>query len=99
MMNKIINKYRLRYVILSLLLFILCVLIVVLFSQNQFIRGFLGDAVIVMLIYTFMQSFSTWNSLKLSIGVTIFAFIIEFLQYLKIAIAKITNPAAAINIP
>lgn len=84
MMNKIINKYRLRYVILSLLLFILCVLIVVLFSQNQFIRGFLGDAVIVMLIYTFMQSFSTWNSLKLSIGVTIFAFIIEFLQYLKI---------------
>jgi len=77
-------KLRLPYILLSLLFLSLCVLIVVLFSSNQFIRGFLGDAVIVMFLYSFAKSFRNFHSLYLSIGITLFAYAIEFSQYLKI---------------
>jgi hypothetical protein len=72
------------YIILSIILFILCVLIVILFSSHQFIRGFLGDAVIVMLLYTFLKSWRDINAFWLSVWVTIFAYVIEITQYFKI---------------
>lgn len=77
-------KKRIPYILLSLLFLILCALIVSLFSSNQFIRGFLGDAVIVILIYCFAKSFKNFSPLPLSIGVTVFAYGIEFSQYFKI---------------
>jgi hypothetical protein len=77
-------RKKLIYVSLSLFLFILCILIVVLFSSNSFIRGFLGDAVIVMLLFCGAKSLRDFDSLWLCVGITIFAYLIEFSQYLKI---------------
>lgn len=77
-------KTRLPYILLSLLLLTLCVLIVIFFSNNTFIRGFLGDAVIVMFLYSFTKSFKNFHSLYLSIGITLFAYAIEISQYFKI---------------
>lgn len=77
-------KNKIPYILISLFLFILCILIVVLFSSNPFIRGFLGDAVIVMLLYSVTKSVRDFDSLWLCVGVTVFAYLIEFSQYLKI---------------
>ena len=75
---------RFPYIVSSLILYILCILIVVLFSSNGFIRGFLGDTVIVILLYSLMQSIKDFDSLLLSVGITLFAYTIEITQYFKI---------------
>ncbi len=77
-------KKRIPYIIFSLIFIILCILIVLAFASNQFIRGFVGDAVIVMLLYSIAKSFRDFDNLKLSLGITIFAYLIEFSQYIKI---------------
>ena len=75
---------RFPYIVSSLILFILCILIVVLFSSNGFIRGFLGDTVIVILLYSLLKSIKDFDSLLLSVGITLFAYAIEISQYFKI---------------
>jgi len=74
------NKY---YFALALMLFITEVLIA-LYITNNFIRSFFGDVLVVILIYCFVKSFMNLPVLPLAIGVLIFAFASEFLQYLKI---------------
>ncbi len=44
-------KKRLLYFGISILCFLLCVLIVVSFSHKPVVRGFLGDIVVIVLIY------------------------------------------------
>lgn len=75
---------KIKYLIATILLFILCIFIVILFSKQPFIRGFVGDVVIVMLLFCFFKIFKNFDSLRLSIGVTLFAYFIEFTQYIKI---------------
>lgn len=77
-------KKRIPYIVLSIIFIILCVIIVLTFAKNQFIRGFVGDAVIVMFLYSFVKSFIEIEPLSLSVGITIFAYVIEFSQYIKI---------------
>ncbi len=77
-------RKKLFFLSLSLFLFILCVLIVILFSSNPFIRGFLGDAVIVMLLYSSAKSVRDFDSIWLCVGIIIFAYLIEISQYFKI---------------
>jgi hypothetical protein len=59
-------------------------LIVKLFSANLFIRGFLGDVIVISLIYFFIKIFYDFHPLKLAIFTLLFAFAVEFLQYLKL---------------
>ena len=86
------NKY---YFALALMLFITEVLIA-LYITNNFIRSFFGDVLVVILIYCFVKSFMNLPVLPLAIGVLIFAFASEFLQYLKIVeIFGLQNSALA----
>jgi hypothetical protein len=64
-------------------LFIIEVLIA-LFVRDAFVRPYLGDVLVVILIYCFVKSFFNLPILPLAIGVLLFAFLIEFLQYLNI---------------
>lgn len=77
-------KRRLIYFMLSVICFMACVLIVRLFSGNQFIRGFAGDIVVILLIYFFVKIFKDFKPLKLAIFTLLLAFTTEFLQYLKL---------------
>ncbi len=77
-------KRRLIYVAITVICFISCVLIVKLFAKNQFIRGFVGDIVIILLIYFFIKSFYNFHSVKLTIFILLLAFTTEFLQYLNL---------------
>lgn len=77
-------KKRLTYFSLSCLCFLLCVLIVKLFSNNLFIRGFLGDVIVVLLIYFLVKAVYDMDALKLSVCTLAIAYLTECLQYIHI---------------
>jgi Protein of unknown function (DUF2809) len=74
------NKY---YFLAAVLLFAIEVLIA-LFAHDNFVRPYVGDALVVILIYCFIKSFLNLPEVALALGVLIFSFTIEFLQYIKI---------------
>jgi hypothetical protein len=51
----------------------------------KFIRGSVGDFLVVMLIYFFMQAFRQWPAKKLALGVFAFSCVIEIAQYFHLA--------------
>lgn len=72
-----------NYFGLAVLIFIIEALIA-LFVRDNFIRSYFGDVLVVILMYCFVMSFFNLPVLTVAIGVLIFSFIIEFLQYCKI---------------
>lgn len=76
-MTLILNK---KYLFLTIALFLTEVLIA-LFVNDQFVRPFVGDVLVVVLIYCFLRIFLKISYWKIALGVLIFAFLIEFLQY------------------
>jgi len=86
------NKY---FFSLAVLLFVTEVLIA-LCVTNNFVRSYFGDVLVVILIYCFVKSFMNLPVLPLAAAVLLFAFTIEFLQYLKIVeILGLQNSALA----
>lgn len=75
--------FNLRYFACALLIFLLEVLIA-LFVEDQFIRPYLGDVLVVILIYCFLKSFLNLKVLTAALLVLAFSFVIEFLQFLNI---------------
>jgi hypothetical protein len=54
------------------------------FSGNRFIRGFIGDIIVILLVYFFIKIFSDFHALKLTLFTLAIAFTTEFLQYLRL---------------
>ena len=75
--------FRKNYFILTIILLIVEVSIVF-FINDDFIRPYLGDVLVVILIYTFIRTFFKIGIWKAILFVLIFAFLIEFFQYWKI---------------
>lgn len=79
-------KFNLKYFFLTAFLFIVEVLIATVFKDLFFVRAYLGDVIVVMLLYTLVLAFfKVENHKKLIIGIFIFSVMIEVLQYFKIA--------------
>ncbi len=78
-------KKRLIYLCLSILCFAACALIVIFLNDNRFIRGFVGDIIVISLIYFLIKAFYDFNSLKLVAFTLALAYITEFSQYLRLA--------------
>ncbi len=72
-----------NYFILTLLLFFTEVLIA-LYINDAFIRPYIGDVLVVILIYCFIKSFFKFSVNSVALFVLIFSFTIEFLQYVNI---------------
>lgn len=72
--------FRTEYFIASALLFLIEI-IIALFWKDVFVRPFLGDVLVVILIYCFFRIFLNVNYLKLAAAVFVFACGIEILQY------------------
>lgn len=77
------NKLRIQYVIVFSVLFIIEVCIA-LFVHDDFIRPYLGDVLVVMVIYYFIKIFITKQVRWLPLYVFLFAVIVELLQYFEI---------------
>lgn len=72
-----------NYFGLAVAIFIIEVLIA-LFVRDNFVRPYLGDVLVVILIYCFVKSFLPLPAFPVAISVMAFAFTIEFLQYVHI---------------
>ncbi|MFN3755086.1 DUF2809 domain-containing protein [Flavobacterium sp.] len=71
------------YFLLTIFLFVIEVCIA-LFVHDNFIRPYFGDVLVVILIYCFVKSFLKASVIKTAIGVLLFAFLVETLQYFAI---------------
>ena len=78
-------RFNLKYFLITILVFIIEVLIATTFKNFVFLRSYFGDVLVVVLIYTFIQSFFEVDKIKTIIGVLFFSFAIEFLQYFHFA--------------
>lgn len=78
-------KFNLKYFLLTLLIFLVEVLIATVLKHQFFIRAYLGDVIVVMLLYTLVKSFFITNDTKLILGIFAFSCLIEFAQFFNIA--------------
>ncbi len=79
-------KFSLKYFVSTILIFLIEVLIATKLKDIFFVRAYLGDVIVVILIYNFIKSFfEIKNNQKLILGVFIFSCLVEFAQYFNIA--------------
>jgi hypothetical protein len=76
-------KFQPCYFILAAILFITEVLIAI-FVHDSIIRPYIGDLLVVILLYCLIQSFFDLPVGATAIGVLLFSYTIELLQYFKI---------------
>lgn len=75
-----ILKFNLPYFIIAFILFVIELLIVK-YANDQIIRPYFGDFLFVIFIYCSIKSLFDTSYLKTAIGVLIFSFLLEILQY------------------
>ena len=75
--------FNLKYFAFAILIFIVEVLIA-LYAHDQIIRPYVGDILVVILIYCFVKSFFNFSVFITAMGVLGFSFLIEFSQYCNI---------------
>lgn len=76
-------KKRVFYLILTIILLIIEVMIA-LFVHDNFIRPFVGDVIVVIVIYTFVRIFIPERVRLLPLYIFIFAVVVEILQGIHI---------------
>ena len=72
-----------NYFVFFILIFTIETLIAI-YVHDNFVRPYIGDVLVVILIYCFVKSFLKLPVKTAALAVLIFAFIIEFLQFLNI---------------
>lgn len=75
--------FNLRFFLLTIVFFVTEVLIA-LYVKDDFVRPYVGDYLVVMLIYCAVRTFIKANPVKVAIAVLLFAYMIEVLQYFRI---------------
>jgi Protein of unknown function (DUF2809) len=75
--------FNLRFFLLTILFFVTEVLIA-LYVKDSFVRPYVGDYLVVMLIYCAARTFIKASPVKMAIAVLLFAYLVEVLQYFRI---------------
>ncbi len=73
-------RFNPRFFLLTLVLFVIEVLIAV-YVHDNFVRPYVGDYLVVMLLYCAVRTFINASPLKIALAVLLFAYCIELLQY------------------
>lgn len=73
-------RFDRKYALLTALIFVIEVVIGA-FFDDRFIRPFVGDALIVVLMYFAVATFIELPRLIIAVSVLLFAFLVETLQY------------------
>lgn len=76
-------KFDKKYFLLTSAL-LLTEIIIALYVHDNFVRPHIGDFLVVLLIFCFVKSFLCVHSTSLAIAVLVFAYSVEFLQYVNI---------------
>jgi len=80
--RKLLRFHRQSFLLFAMIFAI--VVIIALFFRDPWIRPLLGDVLIVMVIAYFIHAFVALPLRRIAIGTLIFAYFVEFLQYLKL---------------
>lgn len=72
-----------KYFGITILIFFIEVLIA-LYVRDSFVRPYLGDVLVVILLYCFFRSFLKLSAIAVASGVLAFSFAVEFLQLFNI---------------
>lgn len=89
-------KKRIVYIINFIIIFCIEVLIA-LYVRDSFVRPYLGDVLVVVLVYSFVRIFLPTGIPKMPFYVFLFACFVEVMQYFHLAdTLGITNRAARI---
>lgn len=75
--------FNLKYFTLAIVFFAVEV-VIALYVHDHFVRPYLGDFLVVILMYCFLKSFFELRVLQAAIFVLLFSFGIETLQYLNV---------------
>lgn len=75
--------FKKSYFIAAVIIFAIEVFIA-LYIQDRIIRPYVGDFLVVILMYCFLRSFLNVPVVTTAIGVLLFSYLIELLQYLNI---------------
>ncbi len=79
-------KFNLKYFLITGIIFLTEVLIATRLKDIFFVRAYLGDVIVVILLYTLIKSFfNITDNEKLILGILVFSCLIEFAQYFNIA--------------
>lgn len=76
-------RFNKTYCLLAIVLFIVEVLIAA-YVDDAIIRPYIGDLLVVILLYCFVRTFTNLAVLPVAIGVLLFAYLIEILQYFQL---------------
>jgi presenilin-like A22 family membrane protease len=76
-------RFNKTYFLFTLALFIIEVCIAI-FIHDAIIRPYIGDLLVVIPLYCFFKSFLNLQPLPLAIGVLLFSYVLETLQYFNI---------------
>ena len=71
------------FLVIALILFVIEVLIA-LYVRDSIIRPYVGDFLVVIMLYCFVRAFVKISPWKIGVAVLLFSFTIETLQYFKI---------------
>lgn len=82
-MQSLKNKLRVKNIFLFFLLFFIEIYIAK-YTKNEIMRNYVGDVLVVPLIYNFIKIFIKCNSFKLIVGVLSFSILTELFQFFKI---------------
>ena len=75
-------RFHKTYFLLAIVLFIVEVLIA-LYVKDAIIRPYVGDFLVVMLVYCFLRAFLRFPMWPMAIFTLLFAYAVEFAQYLN----------------
>lgn len=78
------RKKRMLYLLATIVLFII-ELLIALFVRDNFVRPYIGDVLVVVLLYTFVRIFLPEGVRLLPLYIFLFAAGVEVLQYFRIA--------------
>jgi hypothetical protein len=76
-------KFKKEYFILALLIFGIEILIAR-FAHDRIVRPYIGDLLVVILLYCFIKSFLDTAPLKTALCVLLFSYAVETLQYFHV---------------
>lgn len=76
-------KIHKKYLIASIILFLVEVLIAI-YVHDKIIRPYIGDVLVVVLMYCFINSIVSFNKIKVGVFVLLFSFLVELLQLLNL---------------
>jgi hypothetical protein len=82
-MNSSIRTFNPRYFNIAVIIFVIEVLIA-LYVKDKFIRPYVGDVLVVIMIYCFIRAYVDASAIKVSAFVLTFAVTLEILQYFQL---------------